>query len=103
MVQGEQDRFRRPAGARAAPGNSVFPLPNSKKWRAALQRLSLAVALLAVGFSTSAYSQGRTIEETLVVSDPTVAAQGKWKIGGAGEYWYVNQSYKLVDQNGNES
>ena len=54
-------------------------------------------------FSSLALSQGRTIEETLVVSDPTVAAPGKWKVGGAGEYWYVNQNYKLVDQNGNEA
>jgi hypothetical protein len=62
----------------------------------------LAVPALALGFSSSAYSQGRTIEETLVVSDPTVAAPGKWKVGGAVEYWWVRTNYTLVDSSGNE-
>jgi hypothetical protein len=61
----------------------------------------LAVPALTLGICTAAYSQGRTIEETLVVSDPTVAAPGKWKVGGAAEYWWVRQNYNLVDQNGN--
>ena len=57
---------------------------------------------LGVGFSSSAYSQGRTIEETLVVTDPTVAAPGKWKAGGAIEYWWVRTNYTLVDNTGKE-
>lgn len=71
-----------------------------------MRRLSLALAVpavaLGVGFSSTAFSQGRTIEETLVVSDPTVAAPGKWKVGGAAEYWWVRTTYNLVDQNGND-
>ena len=71
-----------------------------------MRRLSLALAVpavaLGVGLSSSAFSQGRTIEETLVVSDPTVAAPGKWKAGGAAEYWWVRTNYTLVDQTGRE-
>lgn len=66
-----------------------------------MRRHSLVFAALALSFSSFAFSQGRTIEETLVVSDPTVAAQGQWKVGGAAEYWWVRQNYNLVDQNGN--
>lgn len=58
-----------------------------------MQRFSKALALsaltLGVGFSSLAYSQGRVIEETLVVKDPTVAERGNWIAGGAFEYWYV--------------
>ena len=53
-----------------------------------------------MSFSSFAFSQGRTIEETLVVSDPTVAAPGKWKVGGAVEYWWVHTQYDLVDDQG---
>jgi len=67
-----------------------------------LRRHTFVFAALAVSFSSLAFSQGRTIEETLVVTDPTVAAQGKWKIGGAAEYWWVRTNYTLVDQNGTE-
>jgi len=67
-----------------------------------VRRLNLAFAIAALGFSSFAFSQGRTIEETLVVQDPTVAAPGKWKVGGALEYWWVHTNYRLVDQNGNE-
>ena len=71
-----------------------------------MQRLSAAFAVsaiaLGVGFSSSAYSQGRTIEETLVVQDPTVAAQGQWKVGGAVEYWWVRTQYDVVDSAGND-
>lgn len=62
----------------------------------------MSAVALGVGFSSTAYSQGRTIEETLVVQDPTVAAPGKWKVGGAVEYWWVRTNYTLVDDNGNE-
>ena len=71
-----------------------------------MQRFSKALAVsaltLGVGFSSLAFSQGRTIEETLVVSDPTVAARGSWKAGGAFEYWWVRTNYDIVDQNGNK-
>jgi len=60
-----------------------------------LRRLSLAFALAALGFSSSAFSQGRTIEETLVVSDPTVAAAGKWAVGGAVEYWKTHSEFDV--------
>lgn len=65
-----------------------------------MRQLAIAAAVLGVGFSSFAYSQGRTIEETLVVSDPTVAAQGKWKVGGAVEYWYVHTEYDVVNSSG---
>ena len=67
-----------------------------------MRRHSFVFAALALSFSSLAFSQGRTIEETLVVSDPTVAAQGKWKVGGAVEYWWVRTDYTLVDSGGNE-
>ena len=73
-----------------------------RKGGSKVRQIGIALAVLGVGFSSLAYSQGRTIEETLVVTDPTVAAQGKWKVGGAVEYWWVRTSYRLVDQNGNE-
>lgn len=67
-----------------------------------MRRHSLVFAALALSFSSLAFSQGRTIEETLVVNDPTVAAAGKWKVGGAIEYWWVRNEYTLVDSSGNE-
>jgi hypothetical protein len=51
--------------------------------------------VLGVGFSSSAFSQGRTIEETLVVKDPTVAGINNWLFGGAVEYTYVAGNYDL--------
>jgi hypothetical protein len=50
-----------------------------------------------LGFASSAFSQGRVIEETLVVNDPTVAATGKWKVGGAIEYWKVDAKYDIYE------
>jgi len=57
-----------------------------------------AVPALAFGlsFSSPAFSQGRTVEHTLVVSDPTVAARGKWAVGGAVEYWSVNAEWDVT-------
>ena len=66
-----------------------------------MRRISLAFALAAVCFSTSALSQ-RVIEETLVLKDPTVAAPNKWLFGAAFEYMYVKGSYDLYDTNGNK-
>jgi hypothetical protein len=67
-----------------------------------LRRLSLAFALAALCFSSSAFSQGRTIEETLVLKDPTVSEPGKWKVGGAAEYWYIRGKQDITDQNNNK-
>jgi hypothetical protein len=58
------------------------------------------LALAAAGFSSSAFSQGRVIEETLVVKDPTVAAPNNWIFGGAIEYTYVAGNYDLYDSSG---
>jgi hypothetical protein len=106
-MQGDQVQSCHPARAGAAArANSVFLKSTTKKWEVALQRLSTAFAVsalaLGVGFSSTAYSQGRTIEETLVVQDPTVAAPGKWKVGGAVEYWWVRTTYDIVDSSGND-
>jgi len=79
---------------------------NFNKREVAVRRLAISVAgsAMAVGIalSSSVFAQGRTIEETLVVSDPTVAASGKWKVGGALEYWWVRTNYDLVDSSGNK-
>ena len=56
-----------------------------------MRRFTLAL-LLGLGLSTSALAQ-RVIEETLVVTDPTVAAPRNWVVGGALEYWYVKGDF----------
>ena len=56
-----------------------------------MRRLTLAL-LLGLGLSSSAFAQ-RVIEETLVVTDPTVAAPRNWIVGGAVEYWYVKGDF----------
>ncbi len=66
-----------------------------------MRRTALAFAIAAL-FSSSAYSQCRTIEETLVVKDPTVAAPNSWLFGAALEYMYVKGNYDLYDGNGNK-
>jgi len=72
-----------------------------------VRRLAIAFAApalaLGVGFTSSVLAQGRTIEETLVLKDPTVAAAGKWKVGGALEYWYINGKVNFYDQNGTKT
>jgi hypothetical protein len=50
--------------------------------------------------STSVLGQGRTIEDTLVVTDPTVAKQGNWKIGAAAEYWATKTQYDIYNSAG---
>jgi hypothetical protein len=59
-------------------------------------RLELAADVLAlvVTFPLEAFAQerARVAEDTLVVNDPEVAALGKWKVGGALEYWYVRET-----------
>ncbi len=68
-----------------------------------MRHLAIAFAVPAlVGFSSSVFSQGRTIEETLVVKDPTVAQTGSWLFGGAVEYMYVAGKYNLYDNSGNK-
>jgi hypothetical protein len=62
-------------------------------WAPRVERLGLAGAILAlaVTFPLEALAQerARVAEDTLIVNDPEVAALGKWKVGGALEYWYV--------------
>jgi len=65
-----------------------------------VRRFAIAAMALGIGFSSSAFSQGRTIEETLVVKDPTVAAPNNWLFGAALEYMYVKGSYDLYDSSG---
>jgi len=62
--------------------------------------LAVPAVVLGVGFSSPVFSQGRTIEETLVVKDPTVAAPNNWLFGGALEYMYVKGSYDLYSSDG---
>ena len=62
----------------------------------------LAVPALTIGITTAAYSQGRVIEETLVLKDPTVASPNNWVFGGAIEYTYVTGNYDLYDSNGDK-
>jgi hypothetical protein len=52
-----------------------------------------------MGLSSSVLAQQRTIEDTLVVTDPTVARSGMWKIGVAAEYWATNTTLDIVDAN----
>ena len=61
---------------------------------------AFALALVALGMSSSVLGQGRTIEDTLVVTDPTVARQGNWKIGGAVEYWATSTQLDLYNSSG---
>ncbi len=71
-----------------------------------MRRLAIAFAAsaTALGFalSSSVFAQGRVIEETLLVKDPTVASAGKWKAGGALEYWYINGKANFYDSAGNK-
>jgi hypothetical protein len=50
--------------------------------------------------SSSVLGQGRTIEDTLVVTDPTVASRGNWKIGLAGEFWATSTKLDIVNGSG---
>jgi len=72
---------------------------NFKKRGVAVRRFALAFAAAAIalgtGFSSSVFAQGRTIEDTLVVSDPTVAARGKWRVGAAVEYWQTHSEFDV--------
>jgi hypothetical protein len=66
--------------------------------------IALAVPAIVLSFAlpSSVFAQGRVIEETLLVKDPTVASAGKWKVGGAAEFWYVNGKYNFYDSSGNK-
>ena len=65
-------------------------------------RLAAAVLALAVTFPLQGFSQerARVAEDTLVVNDPEVAALGKWKVGGALEYWYVRTTANVPQGSG---
>jgi hypothetical protein len=60
-----------------------------------VERLRLAAAALALAatlpLEALAQERARVAEDTLV-RDPEVAALGKWKVGGALEYWYVRET-----------
>lgn len=60
-----------------------------------MERLTLAAAVLAlaVTFFPEAFAQERArVAEDTLIKDPEVAAPGKWKVGGALEYWYVRET-----------
>jgi opacity protein-like surface antigen len=60
-----------------------------------VERLTLAAAVLAlaVTFPRDAFAQERArVAEDTLIKDPEVAALGKWKVGGALEYWYVRET-----------
>ena len=90
------------AGASAAAASIISLLTNFEKREVVVRRFAIAALALGVGFSSSAFSQGRTIEETLVLKDPTVSEPGKWKVGGAAEYWYIKGKLDIYDQNNNK-
>ena len=70
-----------------------------------MKQVSLVMTLGVVCiilFSSNVRSEEveRVYEEELVLTDPTVSAKGRWKIGGAVEAWYVDHPLYNFDQNG---
>jgi hypothetical protein len=64
-------------------------------------RLSAAVLALAVTAPLAALAQERArVAEDTLVRDPEVADLGKWKVGGAFEYWYVRQIMSVPQGSG---
>ena len=63
--------------------------------------VAFASAALALGaaFPQTASAQ-RVIEDTLVLTDPTVAKPQNWLIGGALEYWYIKGDYTITNAAG---
>ena len=60
-----------------------------------MERLTFAavVLALAVTFRTGVFAQERArVAEDTLVKDPEAATPGKWKVGGAFEYWYVRET-----------
>ena len=62
-----------------------------------MERLTLIAAVLALAATlrSEVFAQERARvaqDDMLVINDPEVAARGKWKIGGALEYWYVRET-----------
>jgi len=68
-----------------------------------VERLRLAAVVLALAFTfpleALAQERARVAEDTLV-RDPEVAALGKWKVGGALEYWYVRTTTSVPQGSG---
>ncbi len=66
--------------------------------------LLLALGLLLnIFFVANIFAQEepkRVIEESLVLKDPTVAAEKKWLVGGSFEYWYLRGEYNQYNSNG---
>jgi hypothetical protein len=79
---------------------------NLKKREVAVRRLAISIAapamVVGIALSSSVCAQGRTIEETLVVKDPTVATKGNWIAGGALELWYVFGKFTQYDNANNK-
>ncbi|HKW39093.1 MAG TPA: hypothetical protein VJO54_14945 [Burkholderiales bacterium] len=70
--------------------SSAFAAPAP---RAEHLRLAAVVLAMAVSFPFEALAQERArVAEDTLVRDPEVAALGKWKVGGAFEYWYVRET-----------
>jgi hypothetical protein len=83
-----------------------FLRPRGFGWASAprVERLGLAAAILALAVTLPlkalAQERARVAEDTLVVNDPEVAAPGKWKVGGALEYWYVRVTTNVPQGSG---
>ena len=58
-----------------------------------MKKIGLVAAGLSVFLGISAMAQDRKIEEEWVLSDPTVAEQGKWLIGASADYLYVKNKH----------
>src|SRR5262245_50498381 len=100
MQQGDFG-FLRPFGAGVQPERGTLSALNSRTREVAVRFRAIAFALVGLGLSSSVLAQGRTIEDTLVVTDPTVARAGMWKIGAAAEYWATSTTLDVYDQSGN--
>ena len=56
--------------------------------------LRAAMAAATVALCGAACAQSRVIEETLILKDPTVAAQGQSIFGASAEALYINAPFK---------
>ena len=64
--------------------------------------ISKYVIFITLGLSflsTSAFSQSRVIEDSLVYNDPTLSKGSGWIFGGSVDYWQVNMRYPSNNSN----
>src|SRR5258706_14383509 len=99
QLQGESD-FDSSGDGVLPRSRSLFAL-NSRTREVAVRFRAIAFAVVGLGLSSSVLAQQRTIEDTLVVTDPTVARSGMWKIGAAAEYWATSTTLNIYDNAGN--